>query len=183
MSPSRRPKYVIILFFSSVLFMLTTFVPFFYSMLFPDGDIEQFVSALKGRGEAPIDGDTVLEQVQSTLGLMTKSIHVGSGYQTVTGYHLRDAKAPTKMKVTQQIYLAWFQKIEKPVLVSVALYSNESGQKAYGVSSVAPSSVALQYGFPISIFGVSLFLMWRRTSQEGIPGALQGPVSQRGPIA
>ena len=168
MSTSGRPKHVIILFGSSLFFVLMTFGPFLYSILFPNDDIQRFVSALEGKGEAPMDGDSVSAQVKSALGPVTKSIQVGCGYQKVDRYQLRGAKEATQMNVTQQIYLAWFQKRQKPLFISVALYSLDSGQKTYRVSSVAGSSIALQYGFPVSLLGLSLFLMCRRNHSEAI---------------
>jgi hypothetical protein len=53
------------------------------------------------------------------------------------------------------------------MLVSIALYENDQGQKAYGIGEVATLTVVRGYGVPVALFGASLFLMRKRKS----PGA------------
>jgi hypothetical protein len=69
--------------------------------------------------------------------------------------------------MSQAIYIAWFQRRPKPMLVSIALYENDQGQKAYGIGEVATLTVVRGYGVPVALFGASLFLMRKRKS----PGA------------
>jgi hypothetical protein len=167
MSKPGLPKYVVILFATSVLFMSATFLPFLDSILFPNDEIARFVNALENRGEVPLDSenaDTVVEQMKSTLGFMNKAIQVGCGYHRMVQYDLKRVKPPIKVSVTEYVYIAWFQKLQKPTLISVALYSSEAGQHAFQIRHADASSVSSSYGIPISLFAVSLFLICRRKS-------------------
>ena len=69
-----RPVYAIVLVALSTLFMAATFLPFLYSILSPNEDIERFVFALKGSGEAPMDADSVVEETKRSVGSLTRII-------------------------------------------------------------------------------------------------------------
>ena len=150
MSNPGRPKYVIILFATSVLFMSATFLPFLDSILFPNDEIARFVNAPENRGEVPLDAenaDTVVEQMKSTLGFMNKAIQVGCGYRRMVQYDLKRVKPPIKVSVTEYVYIAWFQKLQKPTLISVALYSSEAGQHAFQISTPMHPVCRARMGF------------------------------------
>ena len=74
---SRPPVYAIVLLTLSTLFMAATFLPFLYSILSPNEDIERFVAALKDRGEAPLEADNVVEQTKGAVGSLTRVIQIG----------------------------------------------------------------------------------------------------------
>ena len=161
---SGRPLYAIILVALSTLFMAATFLPFLYSILSPNEDIERFVAALKGSGEAPPDADNVVDRTKAAVGPLTRAIQIGSSFETHTAIDLRRSRAPQYTHMSQAIYIAWFQRRPEPMLVSIALYENDQGQKAYGISEVAPLTVVRGYGVPVALFGASLFLMRKRKS-------------------
>jgi len=164
---SGRPVYAIILVALSTLFMAATFLPFLYSILFPNEDIERFVTALKDRGEAAPDADSVVEQTKATVGSLTRAIQIGAYFEMGLGFHLSGTHATEHTHRSQAIYVARFQKLPKPMLLSVTLYVNNEGEKAYGLSEVAPLTVVRGYGVPIALFAASLFLARRRNP----PGA------------
>ena len=164
---SGRPVYAIILVALSTLFMAATFLPFLYSILFPNENVERFVAALKDRGETPPDADNVVDRTKAAVGSLTRAIQIGSSFETRTAFDLRGSRAPEHTHTSQGIYIAWFQRRPKPMLVSIARYENDEGQKAYGISEVAPLTVVRGYGVPVALFGASLFLVCRRNP----PGA------------
>jgi len=159
--------YAIILVALSTLFMAATFFPFLYSILVPNEDIERFVDALKDRGEAPLDADNVVEQTKATVGSLTRAIQIGAYFEMSLGFHLSGSHAPEHTHASQTTYIAWFQKVPKPMLVSVTLYVNDEGGKAYGLSEVAPLTLVRGYGVPVALLGASLFLARKRSP----PGA------------
>ena len=164
---SGRPVYAIVLFALSTLFIAATFLPFLYSILFPNENVERFVAALKDRGEAPPDADNVVDQTKAAVGSLTRTIQIGSSFETRTAIDLGGSRSPQHTHMSQAIYIAWFQRRPKPMLVSIALYENDQGQKAYGIGEVATLTVVRGYGVPVALFGASLFLMRKRKS----PGA------------
>lgn len=161
---SSRPIYAVILFALSIIYMCTTFLPLLYSVLFPNEDIERVVAALKEAGPAPLDAENVVQEAKSAVGSLTKAIQVGSGYTLNKGFHLTGGHEQTTVTETAYVYIAWFQKRSKPMLVSIALYTNDSGQKAYQISEVNGMLVVRAYAIPVLLFAVSLFLMSRRKS-------------------
>jgi hypothetical protein len=164
---SSRPVYAIVLFALSTFFMAATFLPFVYSILFPDENIERFVAALEDRGEAPPDAGNVVDRTKAAVGSLTRAIQIGCSFETRTAIDLKESRAPQHTHMSQAIYIAWFQRRPKPTLVSIAVYENDQGQKAYGISEVAALNVVRGYGVPVALFGASLFLMRKRKS----PGA------------
>ena len=166
---SRRPVYAIVLLAVSTLFMAATFLPFLYSMLFPNEDIERFVAALKGSGDAPLDADNIIEQTKGAVGALTRAIQIGYSSATSTGFDLSGSRPTQHIYTSQATYIAWFQRHPKPMLVSVTLRANDEGQKAYGIGEVAPMMLIRGYGVPVVLFGASLLLVRKRGS-PGIPG-------------
>jgi hypothetical protein len=164
---SGRPVYAIVLVALSTLFMAATFLPFLYSILSPNLDIERFVAALKDSDEAPLDPDSVVEQTKGAVGSLTRVIQIGYYSETSIGFHLSGSRAPEHIHTSQATYIAWFQRHPKPMLVSVTLRANDEGQKAYGISEVAPITLVRGYGVPVALFGAALFLVRKRKS----PGA------------
>jgi hypothetical protein len=59
--------------------------------------------------------------------------------------------------------LAWFEKLPKPVVIEVAVYENDAGQKAYRISQVSGILLARQLAIPLLLFAVSVFLMFRKS--------------------
>jgi len=164
---SGRPVYAIVLVALSTLFMAATFLPFLYSIQSPNEDIERFVAALKDSGEVPLDADSVVEQTKGAVGSLTRVIQIGYYSEKSIEFHLSGSRAPEHIHTSQATYIAWFQRHPKPMLVSVTLRANDEGQKAYGISEVAPVTLVRGYGVPVALFGASLFLVRKRKS----PGA------------
>lgn len=166
---SGRPLYAIVLVALSTLFMAATFLPFLYSILSPNEDIERFVAALKDSGDAPPEADRVIEQTKGAVGLLTRAIQIGYYSEKSTVFHLSGSRAPEHIHMSQATYIAWFQSHPKPMLVSVIFRANDEGQKAYGIHEVAAITLVRGYGVPVVLFGASLFLVRKRKS----PGATE----------
>jgi hypothetical protein len=165
---SGRPTYAIILLALSILFLCTTFLPFFYSIWFPNDDLQRVVSALQDRGSPPLDADSVIREAKDAAGVLTKAIPVGYYSGMSARFHLNGSHAPERIKESQVTYIAWFQKRPKPMVMAITLYENDGGQKAYGISEGNPAILVRGYGAPILLFGVSLFLARKRKSSSAI---------------
>ena len=156
--------YSVILLALSVIFMGTTFLPFLFSLLLPNEDIEGVVAALKDGGTAPMDADTVVDETKATAGPLSRAIQIGSAYQKTYTLSRTGSHEQTRVSQTSYIYIAWFQKHQKPLLVAITLYANDAGQKDYSITTVDAASIARQYAIPLLLFGVSLFLVLRGKS-------------------
>ena len=159
---SSRPTYAIIMLALSSLFMCAMFLPLLYSVVFPNEDIQRVVAALKERGTPPPEAVTVVQQAVDAVGTLTTAIQVGAYSAASTGFHLGGPSETIKQ--SQVTYLAWFQKRTAPMLVAITRYERNGDQRAYQISEGDPLRMVLGYAFPLSLFGVSLFLARKRRS-------------------
>lgn len=167
---SSRPIYAIIMLLVSVLFMCTTFLPFLYSVVFPNEDLQGFITALEGRERPSLDSETVVQQTIAAVGALKKTLKIGYGYQVATQIHYAEPRTVEKIKVSQNINIAWFEKQPKPMLVAFACYEHGNGQKDYGISKVDPLVLVRGYSIPLVFLLVSLFLVRKRKPSESTPG-------------
>lgn len=161
---SSRPIYAIILLLVSGFFMCTTFLPFLYSVLFPNKDLQGFITALEGREPPPLDSDTVVQQTIAAVGALKRTMKIAYLYQVTTQIHYAEPRTTKKIEVSQDVNIAWFEKHPKPMLVAFACYEHGDGQKDYGISEVNPLVVVRGYAIPLVFFGLSLFLARKRKS-------------------
>lgn len=109
-----------------------------------------------------MDAESTVNAAKAALGPLTKAIQIGSSYGSTTKFDLSGSHGQTSISQAAYFYIAWFQKQQKPTIVAITLYTNDRGQKAYGISEVDVASVARQYAIPVLLFVVSLFLVLRR---------------------
>jgi len=76
---SDRPLDARIFLAFSILFLSATLLPFLYSILFPNEDLQGVASALEGRGSPPLDADAVIEEAKQAAGTLTHSIQIACG--------------------------------------------------------------------------------------------------------
>jgi hypothetical protein len=161
---STRPTYAVILLALSSLFMCTTFLPLLYSVVLPNEDVQGIVSALEERGTPPPESETVVQQVMTAAGSLTRAVQVGYYSGATTSFHLSGAHTSEKIKVSQATYVAWFQKRPKAMLVAITRYESDGDQRAYRISEADPAILVRGYVLPVLLFGVSLFLVCRKKS-------------------
>ena len=157
---SSRPTYAIILLALSSLWMCAVFLPLLYSFMFPNRDIQGVLFALKGRGTAPPESATVVQETIAAAGPLTRAVKVG--YYSAVTTAVRISGSHTSEKVNQATYVAWFQNLSKPIVISITRSEGDGGQRAYGVNEVDPVILVRGYAPPVLLFGVSLFLVRRR---------------------
>ncbi|MGB7149759.1 MAG: hypothetical protein WBD45_11440 [Terriglobales bacterium] len=104
----------------------------------------------------------MVQKTIAAVGPLTRAIKVGY-YSGVTAT-VRVSGSNTSEKVKQATYIAWFQKLPKPMLIAIARYESDRDHKAYQISQVDSGSLVRGYSLPVLLFGVSLFLMRGRKS-------------------
>lgn len=154
-------------------FMCAAFLPFLYSVVIPNEDLQRLASALEGRDSPPLDSETVVQQAIAALGTLKRTIKVGHFYGAMTKTHYAPPQTFEKIKVSQGIYVAWFEKRPEPILVAFACYTKDDGQKGYQISAVSPLAVARNYLIPLCFFGLSLFLVRKRKSSASAQSYLR----------
>jgi hypothetical protein len=155
---SSRPTYAIILLAVSSLFMAATFLPLLYSVVFPNEDIQGFVSALEEREPPSMESEPVVHDAIAAVGPLKMAIKVAYNTEVTLKIPYAGAGTSEKIKASQAIYIAWFQKHPKAALVAFTCYETAENQKAYRMNEVDPLILVRGYAIPLSLFGVSLFL-------------------------
>src|ERR1700687_5434826 len=136
---SSRPIYAIILLALSGLWMCATFLPLFYSLVFPNEDLQGIVDALEERGTPPSESVAVVQETIAAAGPLRRAIKVGY-YSGVTAT-VRVSGSNTSEKIKQASYIAWFQKAPKPMLVAITSSESGGNRRTYGISEVDPVSL------------------------------------------
>jgi hypothetical protein len=152
----------------SSLYVGATFLPLLYSVVLPRQDLEGVVSALEERGTPPPESGTVVQEAIAALGPLRRAVKVGYYSAVTLKVHYTEPRTSEKIRLSQAIYIAWFQKHPEPTLVAIVCYENGEGEKAYRISGVDPVSLIRGYAIPLGLFGVSLFLARRRKTPSAI---------------
>jgi hypothetical protein len=159
---SSRPTYGIILLVVSSLFMAATFLPLLYSFVFPNENLQRLVSALEEREPPSMEAETVVHDAIAAVGPLTRAIKVAYSTEVTLKIPYAGASTPEKIKASQDIYIAWFQKHPKAVVVALTCYENAEGQRAYQINEVDRLTLVRGYTIPPCLFGISLFLARKR---------------------
>ena len=146
----------------SSLWVADTFLPIFYSMVFPPRDIHGIVLALEHRGNAsPGMATTVAEQVIAQAGPMRKAWQVGYHSEVSATWQLHKSHTD---RTTQVAYVAWFQKLSKPTLILIERSETDGVVQGYRINEGEPMGYVRGYGLPLAVFVFSLVVFLRRKS-------------------
>jgi len=140
---------------------LATFLPVVYSLFFPPRDIQQIVRALEMREKLPPQLDSLAQQMIAQVGPLKRALQIGYhvGVSETIRYH-----ASHSSKTTQVSYIAWFQKLPKPILLLIMRNETDGVVDSYDIEQGAPMSVVGALAAPVLTFAFSLFLVWKRKS-------------------
>jgi hypothetical protein len=159
---SGRPKYAIILFVLSSLWMCATFLPLLYFVVFPNHELQAVVHALEERGTAPLESVAVIQETIAASGPLTRAIPVA--YYSGVTTELRVTGSSKTSKKKQASYIASFQKHPTPLLLLITAYEGDGGQRVYAINEGEAMFMVRGYTLPLLLFGVSLFLLRRQKS-------------------
>ena len=162
-SKSGRPTYAIILLAVSSLWMCATFLPFLYSVLFPNEDLQGIVHALEERGTAPPEAVAVVQETIAAAGPLTRAVPVAFYSGATVTVRLGGSQKSSKK---QGSYIAWFQKHPKPLLLLITRYEGNGGRRAYEINEGEAMFIVRGYALPVLPFVASLFLVRRRKSPD-----------------
>lgn len=165
MFKSDRPRYAIVLFALTSLWMCAIFLPLLYSAFFPNKDIREVVDALKERGAAPLGAATAVEDTISAAGPLTRATSIAyySGVTTTV-----QAGGTQTIRKRQVSYVARFQKRSRALILLITVYEDDSGRKNYEIGEGEAMPFVRGYALPILLFGFSLFLVRKRTPASAV---------------
>ena len=152
----------ILLLVLSSLWVASVFGPLLYSMLFPTEDLWAIVHSLQGRGVPPSKAAALVQDAFEQGGPVGRIIHVA--HYAGESILIQNSASHTMSK-TEDSYIAWFQKVPKPVLLVVRGYKVDGAVQSYEIGSdEATNFLVRAYVPPLLAWLVSIYLVRRRRS-------------------
>lgn len=156
-----RNFWILLLVLSS-LWVASVFGPLLYSVLSPTEDLWAIVYALQGREVPPSKAAAMVQDALEQGGRLGRIIHVA---HYASGSIFLQNNASHTMSKTEDSYIAWFQKVPKPVLLVVRRYKVDGAVQAYEIGSdQAASFLVRAYAPPLLLWLVSIYLLRKRRS-------------------
>jgi hypothetical protein len=151
----------ILLLVVSSLWVAVGFGSLLLSALSPAADVWAIVHAMQGRQDPPPKSTAVVQTALDGGGRLGRVIHV-THYAAVGATFRNGDRHRTRM--TEDGYLAWFQKIPRPILLVLRRYELDGTLQGYEVGSAEATRLIPLYGPPLLAFAVSLYLVRKRKS-------------------
>jgi hypothetical protein len=169
---SYRAAPVVFLVLSS-LWAAGTYFPFFYSLAFPNQEIQHLVGALEGREAARQELTSLVQGIVDSSGHLRRAIRVGAYYGASAEYKLEESHT---VKETRFAYLAWFEKRSKPTILIVNLSEIDASVLRFNIRETHLIPLARNLLLPILSLAFSLYWYRRRYTflhkeQTTFPGA------------
>lgn len=136
--------------------------------MFPNEGISGVLSALEGRAAPLPESAKVIQESIAAAGYLGRAIPVGYYSGVTTTFHRNGPQPPERIQVLQSTYIAWFQKHPKPIVLAITRYDHDGDPTQYSVTQGNPVGLVRAYMLPISLFGVSLFLVRTRKSRPSV---------------
>jgi|SRR5271157_2533448 len=149
---------VVLLVFSG-LWTAGALLPLFYSMLFPNRDIQRIVRALEGRETLPEAWAPLVQQIVSEAGHLRRAVQVGVYWHVEVDYNMQKSH---KTKRTQISYLAWFEKREKPMVLLVTRREVDESELYFNIDEGEPFGIIQFYLLPLLVLAFSIYWFRRK---------------------
>jgi hypothetical protein len=157
---SSRATPILFLVLSSLWVAATTF-PLFYSLLFPNADIEHTVRALEGRETLSGDMAHLVQQVTGSVGRLKRAIQIAAYFSAE--YKVR---APRTTKTAQVSYLAWFEERPKPTILVVTRTEVDDSSVSVRTDEGSLLGALRVYLLPAAALAFSVYRFRRKRSFE-----------------
>jgi hypothetical protein len=145
----------------STLWTVGTYSPFFYSLAFPNQEIQRLVGALESR-ESPRPELSVLAQnVFTSSGKLKRAIRVAAYYGASAEYKVKQSHTS---KQTEFAYLAWFERRSNPTILVVNLTEIDGTILKFSIREGDPIALARILLLPVIALAFSLY--WFRRSSK-----------------
>jgi len=133
--------------------------PLFYSMFFPNQDIQQIQRALEGRATLPEPLAPLAQHVTTAVGPLHRAIQVGAYWHTSADYNIKQTHT---IKETQLSYLAWFQKRSRPTILVFTRTETDGSQLSFDIDEGSVSATVRAYLLPAIVLAVSVYWFRKR---------------------
>ena len=130
-----------------------------YGIVSPASDLKEIVRALEMRGTPPPQAASIVQQTVAEAGPLRRAIQVGYYSGITKTFQLNASHLERK---TQASYLAWFDKIQKPILLLLERHDKDGVLQYYYIAQGEPMSMVSAYLPSMLFFAFSLYMVCRK---------------------
>ena len=123
----------------SSLWTAGVYFPYFYSLSFPNHEIQHLVGALEGHESARQELSSFVRDTIDSSGHLTHAIRVAAYYGATAEQKLNQSHTSTE---TEYAYLVWFEKRPKPTIFVVNLSEIDGSLLRFNMREGAPIALA-----------------------------------------
>ena len=131
------------------------YFPYFYSLGFPNREIQRLVAALQGQQLARPELSSVVQGIMNSTGHLKRAIRIAAFYSAE--YKVRQ---PHSLKQTQFSYLAWFEKRPRPTILVVNLKELQGDTLEFKIFETSPTAI-VRVGL-LPLFAMAFSFRWYR---------------------
>jgi hypothetical protein len=139
-----RTLSIILLVFSS-LWMLGAYVPLVYGLFSGPQDLQAIVHALENRGVAPPLAVAAVQETIVAAGPLQRAIQIGYFRGASITVKLNERHTENRVQTT---YIAWFQRLQKPVLLILERKKTDNAAETYEIAEGEPMSMVRALALP-----------------------------------
>ena len=148
MKISARTFAVVLLIVSSV-WLLARLAPPVYCWFKPPKDFQAVVDALESRGSAPATAVSAVQQTIASAGPLVRAWQIGYYYRAQVAIRVNEKHLE---KESQASYIAWFPKLERPILLILQKQQIDDGAEDYQIAQGDPAGLLRGFLLPFLAF-------------------------------
>ena len=160
MKISLRTFAIVLLVISSV-WLLARLAPPVYCWFVPPKDFQAVVEALENRGSAPATAASAVQQTVASAGPLERAFQIGYYYRAQAVIRINEKHLE---KESQASYIAWFPKLQRPILLLLQKQQIDDGAEDYQIAQGDPTGLLRGFVVPFLVFVAAIVAL--RLSRE-----------------
>jgi hypothetical protein len=148
MKISLRTFAIVLLIISSV-WLLARLAPPVYCWFAPPKDFQAVVEALENRGSAPVTAASAVQQTIASAGPLERALQIGYYYRAQVAIRVNEKHLE---KESQASYIAWFPKLQRPILLILQKQQIDDGGEDYQIAQGDPTGLLRGFVVPLLAF-------------------------------
>ena len=149
----RFRTFAVILLVLSSLWMLGAYVPLVYGLFSGPQDLQAIIHALETRGIAPPLAAAAVQETIVAAGPLQRAIQIGYFRGASITVKLNERHTENRVQTT---YIAWFQRLQKPVLLILERKKTDNTPETYEIAEGDPIGMVRALALPCIAFVLSI---------------------------
>ena len=156
--------FCILLLIASSIWLLAVLVPPVYCWFAPPKDFQSVVRALEKREAAPASAASAVQQTLASAGPLQRALQIGYYYRAEVVIRLNERHTERE---SQASYIAWFQRLERPILLILQKQQIDNGTEEYEIAQGDPRGLVRGFAVPfVAFIGAIIAFRWSKTKRR-----------------